>query len=95
MGWLGPVVGGVQHEGWVVPLFADGAQAAGTSSAPGILIAPGGTAPADGEQWRPHTGSRRLGRGCDCGWRGGPWTRVSPRRSLWASARQSTDGRQR
>ncbi len=42
MGWLGPVVGGVQHEGWVVPLFADGAQAAGTSSAPGILIAPGG-----------------------------------------------------
>jgi hypothetical protein len=39
MGWLGPVVGGVEHEGWVVPLFADGAEGAGTSSGSGILVA--------------------------------------------------------
>ena len=39
MGWMGPVVGGQEHEGWVVPLFADGAQGAGTSSARGLLIA--------------------------------------------------------
>jgi hypothetical protein len=32
MGWMGPVVDGQEHEGWVVPLFADGAQGAGTSS---------------------------------------------------------------
>ncbi|NEK86479.1 hypothetical protein GCU60_12050 [Blastococcus saxobsidens] len=39
MGWMGPVVDGQEHEGWVVPLFADGAQGAGTSSARGRLIA--------------------------------------------------------
>ena len=39
MGWMGPVADGQQHEGWVVPLFADGAQGAGTSSARGLLIA--------------------------------------------------------
>lgn len=38
LGWLGPVVGNVQHEGWIVPLFADGAEGAGTSSAHGILV---------------------------------------------------------
>ena len=39
MGRMGPVVDGQEHEGWVVPLFADGAQGAGTSSARGRLIA--------------------------------------------------------
>ncbi len=39
MGWMGPVVDCQEHEGWVVPLFADGAQGAGTSSARGLLIA--------------------------------------------------------
>ena len=39
MGWIGPVVGDQEHEGWVVPLFADGAQGAGTSGARGLLIA--------------------------------------------------------
>jgi hypothetical protein len=39
MGWIGPVVDDQEHEGWVVPLFADGAQGAGTSSARGLLIA--------------------------------------------------------
>ncbi|WP_233498646.1 hypothetical protein [Blastococcus sp. TF02A-26] len=37
MGWIGPVVYDQEHEGWVVPLFADGAQGAGTSSARGQL----------------------------------------------------------
>jgi hypothetical protein len=32
-------VNGHEHEGWVVPLFADGAQGAGTSSARGVLVA--------------------------------------------------------
>jgi hypothetical protein len=36
---MGPVVNGQEHEGWLVPLFADGAQGAGTSSARGRLIA--------------------------------------------------------
>jgi hypothetical protein len=31
MGWVGPVVGDQEHEGWVVPLFADGARGAGSS----------------------------------------------------------------
>ena len=39
MGWMGPVAEGQEHEGWVVPLFADGAQGAGTSSARGLLVA--------------------------------------------------------
>jgi hypothetical protein len=39
MGWMGPVVDGQEHEGWVVPLFADGAQGAGASSARGMLVA--------------------------------------------------------
>ena len=43
MGWMGPVVDGQEREGRVVPLFADGAQGAGTSSAPGLLIARGPT----------------------------------------------------
>ena len=47
MGWMGPVVDDQAHEGWVVPLFADGAQGAGTSSARGLLIAR-----------RPHAGPR-------------------------------------
>ena len=32
---MGPVVNGQAHQGWVVPLFADGAQGTGTSSARG------------------------------------------------------------
>jgi ribonuclease PH len=36
---MGPVAAGREHEGWVVPLFADGAQGAGTSSARGLLVA--------------------------------------------------------
>ncbi|RBY96564.1 hypothetical protein DQ237_07995 [Blastococcus sp. TF02-8] len=39
MGWMGPVADGQAHEGWVVPLFADGAQGAGTTGARGVLIA--------------------------------------------------------
>jgi hypothetical protein len=39
MGWMGPVVDDQDHEGWVVPVFADGAQGAGTTSARGVLVA--------------------------------------------------------
>jgi hypothetical protein len=39
MGWMGPVADDQEHEGWVVPLFTDGAQGAGTSSANGVLVA--------------------------------------------------------
>ena len=39
MGWMGPVVDGQEHEGWVVPLFADGAHGAGARSNRGLLIA--------------------------------------------------------
>ncbi|TKJ25717.1 hypothetical protein [Blastococcus sp. CCUG 61487] len=39
MGWMGPVMDDQEHEGWAVPLFADGAQGAGTTSARGLLVA--------------------------------------------------------
>ena len=39
MGRMGPVVGDQAHEGWVVPVFADGAQGAGSTSARGVLVA--------------------------------------------------------
>ena len=53
MGWMGPVVDGQEHEGWVVPLFADGAQGAGTSSARGVLVARRpDDAPCDGDRVR-------------------------------------------
>jgi hypothetical protein len=53
MGWMGPVADGQEHEGWVVPLFADGAQGAGTSSARGLLIARRpGDGPCDGDRVR-------------------------------------------
>ncbi|MGX5653883.1 hypothetical protein ACWKWC_03840 [Geodermatophilus nigrescens] len=53
MGWMGPVVNGQAHEGWVVPLFADGAQGAGTSSARGRLIARRpGDGPCNGDRVR-------------------------------------------
>lgn len=53
MGWMGPVVDGQEHEGWVVPLFADGAQGAGTSSARGLLVARRpDDAPCDGDRVR-------------------------------------------
>ncbi len=60
MGWMGPVVNGQEHEGWVVPLFADGAQGAGTTSARGVLVA---RRPDDG----PRDGDRvRLTYSDDC-----------------------------
>ena len=53
MGWIGPVVDDQEHEGWVVPLFADGAQGAGTSSARGLLIArPPDGGPCNGDRLR-------------------------------------------
>ncbi len=53
MGWMGPVVNGQAHEVWVVPLFADGAQGAGTTSARGVLIARRpDDGPRDGDQVR-------------------------------------------
>lgn len=53
MGWIGPFVGDQEHEGWVVPIFADGAQGAGTSSGRGILVGrPPGDGPCDGDRVR-------------------------------------------
>ena len=53
MGWMGPVVDDQEHEGWVVPLFADGAQGAGTTSARGVLIARrADDGPRDGDRVR-------------------------------------------
>ena len=36
---MGPVVDGQEHEGWVVPLFADETRGASASSACGVLVA--------------------------------------------------------
>ncbi|GAB3312760.1 hypothetical protein GCM10027451_25900 [Geodermatophilus aquaeductus] len=53
MGWMGPVVDGQEHEGWVVPLFTDGAQGPGTSSARGLPIARRpNDGPGDGDRVR-------------------------------------------
>lgn len=70
MGWMGPVVGDVEHEGWVVPVFADGVEGAGSSSARGVLV------DFDRDEWRPDEGVTAWRAGCECGWRGPLWTRV-------------------
>jgi hypothetical protein len=66
MGWMGPD----NHEGWVVPLFADGAEGAGVSSGEGILVTVAGV-----DEWRPDAAVIGWVPGCECGWRGRPWTR--------------------
>jgi hypothetical protein len=73
MGWLGPLVGDVQHEGWVVPIFADGAEGAGTTSSHAVLVA---RRDEEAEQWRPAEAVVGWVPRCECGWRGRPWTRT-------------------
>ena len=68
MSWQGPG----EHEGWVVPLFADGAQAMGTESGKGLLVRNATGA----EEWRPDAAVIGWAMGCECSWRGQPWTRV-------------------
>lgn len=70
MGWLGPVVGDVEHEGWVVPVFGDGVEGAGSSSARGVLV------DFDRDEWRPDEEVAAWRAGCACGWRGPLWTRI-------------------
>ena len=68
MGWMGPVVDGQEHEAWVVPLFADGAQGAGASSARGVLVARrSDDGPRNGDRVRlaDHDGSAFEGIGQD------------------------------
>jgi hypothetical protein len=72
MGWMGPIVGDVDHEGWVVPLYADGAEGTGTSSGRGYLVRDR----HGREEWRPGVAVVGWLAGCECGWRGRPWTRV-------------------
>ncbi|WP_249068720.1 hypothetical protein [Modestobacter muralis] len=118
---MGPTVGDVAHEGWVVPLFADGAEGAGSSGSQGVQVArradhqvngdrvrltyPDGSAVegtwqddvllrdngevhthtrgqvhrkllVEAEDWRPDAAVVGWVAGCECGWRGRPWTRV-------------------
>lgn len=72
MGYTGPTVDGVSHEGWVVPLFAGGVEGAGVSGGQGILV----RLPDGREEWRPDDEVTGWAAGCECGWRGRPWTRV-------------------
>lgn len=82
MGWLGPVVGNVQHEGWVVPLFADGAEGNGSSSAAGIYV----STPSGVDEVRPDAAVVGWRAGCECEWRGRPWTRVHSAAAAGAEA---------
>lgn len=122
MSWMGPTVGDVEHEGWVVPLFADGAEGAGSSGSQGVQVARrdghlvngdrvrltyGDGSAVEGtwhgdvlvgdngqvhshtsgqvardllieaEEWRPDAAVVGWVAGCECGWRGRPWTRVA------------------
>lgn len=145
MGWSGPVVGDVQHEGWVVPLFADGAEGGGSSGSRGVLVArrPGEVCNGDrvrltyrdgsaaegmwqdgallrddgavlttdawevsdrrspgavsrevleeAEEWRPDAAVVGYAAGCECGWRGRPWTRVQSAAAAGSSAWHSPE----
>jgi hypothetical protein len=62
-----------EHEGWVVPLFADGAEGSGSSGSKGVSVRT-----ADGKQeWRPDAAVIGWRAGCECGWRGPAWTRAA------------------
>jgi len=121
VGWMGPTVGDVAHEGWVIPLFADGAEGAGSSGSQGVQVARraghlingdrvrltyGDGSAVEGiwqddvllrdngevhthtrgqvrrellvevEEWRSDAAVVGWVAGCECGWRGRPWTRV-------------------
>lgn len=69
MGWLGPVVNGVEHEGYVVPFFPDGEEGAGSYSSRGIQVGE-----YDEDRWRPDADVAGHRAGCACGWRGRDWT---------------------
>lgn len=75
MGWLGPVVGNTQHEGYVLPLFADGQEGSGTSSGRGYHV--GEYDGTDAGDWRPSSEVTGWVAACECGWRGLPWARDS------------------
>ena len=74
MGWLGPVVGNTQHEGYALPLFADGQEGSGVSSGRGYHVGEyDGTDVGDWRTSEQVTGWRAA---CECGWRGPDWTRM-------------------
>lgn len=81
MGYMGPVVGDVQHEGYPVPLFADGAEGAGSYSGKGVLV------DFESDEWRPDAAVIGWRMGCECGWRGQAWTRVARQDQADAGAR--------
>jgi hypothetical protein len=74
MGWLGPVVGNTQHEGYVLPLFADGQEGSGVSSGRGYHV--GEYDGTDDGDWRSAEQVTGWHAACECGWRGVDWTRV-------------------
>jgi hypothetical protein len=72
MGRCGPG----EHEGWVVPLFADGREGVGSSGSRGVLVQ------VHPEEWRPDADVIGWRAGCECGWRGPAWTRVASKALL-------------
>lgn len=77
MGWIGPG----EHEGWVVPVFADGIEGIGTTGSLGVLV------DFDRDEWRPDEDVTGWRAGCECGWRGPFWTRVhDSERKPWFDA---------
>lgn len=89
MGWLGPVVGNVQHEGYVLPLFADGQEGSGVSSGRGYHV--GEYDGTDAGDWRPAEQVTGWRAACECGWRGPDWTRDSSGTNVDACVVDRTD----
>lgn len=81
MGRMGPAIGTVQHNGYALPFFADGAEGCGSYGVAGVLV------DFDRDEWRPDGEVVGWRAGCACGWRGPDWERAPgpPRSATWGS----------
>jgi hypothetical protein len=66
------------HEGWVAPLFADGAISASSGfDTYTVSYDAAGASLFDRDEWRPGAAVVGWVAACTCGWRGQPWLRAA------------------